>query len=135
MVRNVLYVLVAVLFICGCKEQNKSERVVQQRHVDNLVCDNTHFNFGDVSKKNKSFVDFSFVIMNMGDSLAKISSVEESCSCIHVEKFTRKIPPKQKGTIKGVVDIKKQKGHFSKPIFVNCSGDKVLLLRIIGDIS
>lgn len=77
----------------------------------------------------------SKVIMNMGDSLAKISSVEESCSCIHVEKFTRKIPPKQKGTIKGVVDIKKQKGHFSKPIFVNCSGDKVLLLRIIGDIS
>ena len=50
MVRNVLYVLVAVLFICGCKEQNKSEKVVQQRHVGNLVCDNTHFNFGDVSK-------------------------------------------------------------------------------------
>lgn len=135
-----IYVLLLLAFMsfgflsCG---NGKNKKVSKE-----IICHNNSisslqkkFSFGTVSKKERDTVNYHFTIENTSDSELTIDKIDISCGCIHVIAFPKQIRAHERGDISGFVDLSKQLGHLSKSLFVNYGNDKVLLLRIVGDVT
>lgn len=133
--KNILCILFFICFfvIISCTDNNKG-CFIDKITKASLVCDNPRYNFRKVNKANNKKVEFSFIIKNTSTKKIKIEAIDISCNCTHLEKTETLVYPNKKFVIHGYVDISKQTGHFSKPIFVKYDDGKILLLRIIGDI-
>ena len=102
---------------------------------DGLKCEVSRFHFGDVSLKDKNTTDFAFKIENTKSVKIDIASVDVGCECVHIKSYPKYIKPNVAAKIVGYVDLRKQHGHISKPIFVNTANKKVLLLRVVGNVT
>lgn len=125
-------------FICiiSLSCSNAKEKSVNSICVvgDSLKADVSKFDFGSVSKSNTQKIVFSFLVSNDSEYSIPIHKVDVNCGCVHISKYDPIIKSKSTGIIKGYIDTNNQIGHFSKAIFVKYNKDKILLLRVVGNI-
>lgn len=131
MKRTSFIILCVLLGLFSCIQD---KRKVPERNVDGLYVETSYFDLGDVSASKQTEKDFTFELKNCKDKDISISKVDVICDCVVIENAPQTISPKQIGVIRGHIDLTKQKGKLSKPIFVNFDKDNVLLLRIVGKI-
>lgn len=128
--KNVFFAL--LLAITGCNKTNKSNQAYSY-YSDVLTVTPDKYDFGDIEKKGKLVIPFSFKIKSKADSTIYIKKVDVSCHCLSIDTITT-IYPNHENELKGTIDISNLSGHINKTIFVNYGEDEVLLLRIKGDI-
>ena len=122
-------------FLCACSPNDNNIQKNVIKTEDGLKCEKSRFYFGDVSSKDNNITKFTFKIKNTKNILIDITSVDVDCECIHVESYPKRIKPNVAANIVGYVDLRKQHGHISKPIFVNTANKKTLLLRVVGNVT
>ena len=134
--RYLNYVLLfAIAFIGSCTNNQEKSEYLSNRYGDALVCESPRYHIGEVSKSKQDNVEFTFKITNNSNKTINVSDVDVTCGCIHITEYKNIITPQNSFTLKGYVDLRKQYGHISKPIFIKYDNDNVLLIRVIGDIT
>lgn len=130
------YVLLfAIAFIVSCTDPRDKSEHLSKKYGDALSCDTPKYYIGEVSKTKQDNVEFIFKITNNSNKTINISDVDVTCGCIHITQYKNIITPQKSFILKGFVDLRKQYGHISKPIFIKYDNDNVLLIRVIGDIT
>lgn len=125
----------AIAFIVSCTNSREKSESFSKKYGDALVCDNPRYNIGEVSKSKQDNAKFIFKITNNSNKTINISDVDVTCGCIYVAEYKNVITPQNSFVLKGFIDLRKQYGHISKPIFVKYNNDNVLLIRVVGDIT
>lgn len=130
MKKSLILFVILILFNYGCKQRtiNKAKNIVGK----GLVAKNKYYDFGQVSQSKLDSIDFSFLLLNSGDSDISIHDIDVSCRCVVVEQSFQTIHPYETKSITGKIGIKGQEKRINKSIFVNYANDNVLLLRVKG---
>ena len=134
-IRCICFSLFVGIVAFSCNTRQDRQNVNNIKIEDGLECRKSRFYFGDYSPQNKSIIPFSFEVRNVKDKAINISSVDVGCSCVHINSYPKSINPNSNAKIVGYIDLKNQRGHVSKPIFITTSSKKTLLLRIVGNVT
>lgn len=129
------FFLICAFFVCACTPKQNATPNNSIKMEDGLKCEVSRFDFGDVSLKSRDTTNFVFKIENTKNIKIDITSVDVGCECVHIKSYPKYIKPNATAKIVGYVDLRKQYGHISKPIFVNTANKKVLLLRVVGNVT
>lgn len=122
--RKILFIL---LLLCSLTAigQDKTEMFFQNRTID----------LGMISSKNTPIVSVNFIFFNNGKTPLVIYDVKASCGCTVPTWPKAPIKPNGRNLIKVDFDTKKQKGVFTKTIFVESnSKEDVILLKLKGKV-
>lgn len=126
--------------IFGLSCNKNREVITEPGKNDEVLCDSIlsvdikELNFGEIDKNNTPIIPFEFSIRNIGDCYVKIDKVDVSCSCVSVNDYPKQLIPGQTGILSGKVDLKNQKGHMRKSIFISYCDTCVVALKITSDI-
>ena len=131
MKRQFLILLFVSCLVAACSSKHNS---LAKSNQGTIVCINSHYYGGNVERNDNASLPFSFELCNYQDTIIGIENVEPSCGCLHFTMTPREIRPKQKSTIKGYMELKGQRGHVSKSIFVTLDDGSVIQLRVICDL-
>lgn len=122
--RKILFMLLlqCSLTVAG---QEKTEMFFQNQTID----------LGVISSKKTPIISVNFIFSNRGTTPLVIYDVKASCGCTVPTWPKAPIKPDGKNLIKVDFDTKKQKGVFTKTIFVESnSKEDVILLKLKGKV-
>lgn len=122
-----------LLILCSCSNTPQKNNVTNATD-EALIAVENKYDLGEINKKEHQFVDFAFEIENISDSTIKISKTELSCGCLSLTDTLSVIKPHSKAKFHGKVNTTEQRGYLNKSIFVNYGKNKVMLLRVKGNI-
>ena len=132
---NYLFIIIAILFIsCNNYQPDSRNRGLDRTARAKVSVTNRYFDFGSVSKSQFKTIPFSFTVYNNTDSIIQIVKIDVACRCIVINEHNNALDPLDSIKIGGYIDLKNQRGHFNKCIYVNYGIDELLLLRIKGDV-
>ena len=98
------------------------------------MVDNRIFDFGVVDINDFDSIGFYFNLKNLGPKNVIIHDVEATCPCVRISVKPDTISPGEYSLIGGKIGIKDSRGLQNKAIFVNYDDDKIMLLRIKGNL-
>jgi hypothetical protein len=81
-----------------------------------IFCEQPEFNFGVVD--NRTQVEHTFVIKNIGDTTLEIENVRAACGCTVADVSTRSIPPGGESRMTARLNLAGRRGQQSKPITI-----------------
>ena len=130
-IKIVFYIIscIIVMFSCGTDGSQS-----QKMYYGGLSSNNHCYDIGEVDKTKQDYIDFNFEIYNKTDTLIKIKKIDVSCGCIKISEYPEIVKPQSSIKINGVIDLTLQEGYINKPIFVNYEKNRLLLLRVYGEI-
>lgn len=100
-----------------------------------IVFSNRTIDLGIISSEKTPLVSVNFVFSNKGKTSLVIYDVKASCGCTVPTWPKAPIKPNDKNLIKVDFDTNKQKGVFTKTIFVESnSNEDVVLLKLKGKV-
>lgn len=134
-----IYILLTVLIVTGCSRTSQDKDAGQnvESHTGAyLKINQSHYDFGEIDKKETPVINADVEITNQGKIPLVISKIDVACGCMSVDTPKEPILPGQSKTITVTVTTKNQTGTFNKAIFINSNSEDeaVKLFRIMGEI-
>ena len=133
-INNVVPLLVLLISLSCTRHTRRDTVAITTNLSEKLYVEKRYFYIGEIPKAEIDSIEFKFILKNLSDSSIKVNRIDVSCSCLKINTSVREILPKDSISLEGKAGLQKQYGHISKSIFVNYDEDKILLLRVIGDI-
>ncbi|MEJ7626003.1 MAG: DUF1573 domain-containing protein [Ferruginibacter sp.] len=111
-----------VIFLTGCKEENKEKKanVINEKSSETALTSvqiiDSSYDFGQVTEG--EIVEFNFRFKNTGSVPLVVTNVAASCGCTVPEKPEQPIRPGETGYIKAKFDSDKRPGEALKTVTV-----------------
>lgn len=134
-VQTLLLLSLTVILLFSCQSKKEKVSVINNSDYQVLQPTNSKINIGTHNNKDIVRIPFSFKIKNTTPTDVSIEKVDVSCNCIKIISHPTKVRGYRHFQLKGQIDISHQQGHISKCIFINYNSNKILLLRLVGDIN
>lgn len=136
----IICILLSVLLFYGC---NDSSLEIQSHAIStatlsmddkNLSVTSNVLSLGEIKQNLLDTDTFIFKIKNIGDRVIYIDKIDISCQCVTVLFSPDSIRQGEMAEIKGCIDLRKQRGHIRKSIFVKFRHGALKVLKINADI-
>lgn len=130
-IKIVYYIVLSIIFTFSCCTDSSHSKKL---YYGGLTTNNRYYDIGKIDKTKHDYIDFKFEIYNKTDSVIKIKKIDVSCGCVEIKEYPKVVYPQSSIKINGLIDLTLQEGYINKPIYINYEKDRLLLLRVFGEI-